>query len=58
MSIVALTANAFHEDEEECHAAGMDGFLSKPISTAQLTTVVERAIVGTLRHGWDPNAEQ
>ncbi len=34
--IVALTANAFREAEEQCLAAGCTGFLTKPISRPQL----------------------
>ena len=30
--IIAVTANIFDDDKHACHDAGMDGFLSKPVS--------------------------
>jgi len=34
--IVALTANAMRSDQERCEAAGMDGYLTKPIEIERL----------------------
>jgi CheY-like chemotaxis protein len=39
--VVALTANAFGEDRAACRAAGLDGFLVKPLSRRDLLAEIE-----------------
>lgn len=39
--IYALTANAFSEDKAACLAAGMDGFLSKPLDKERLSAIIQ-----------------
>ncbi len=42
--IVALTAQAFSEQVEECRTAGMNGHLSKPFAPDALLLAIERAV--------------
>ncbi len=41
LPIVALTAHALEEDRERCLAAGMNGYLAKPIEERELLAVLE-----------------
>jgi CheY-like chemotaxis protein len=41
--IVAMTANAEDKDKEQCLAAGMNGFLSKPVLREQLAGCIMEA---------------
>ena len=42
--IIAVTANAFEEDREQCMQAGMNGFVSKPIVLDALAQVLEEVL--------------
>ena len=44
LPIIAMTAHAMKGDEERCLAAGMDGYVSKPIEIEQLFATMERVI--------------
>lgn len=40
-TIVAMTAHVLHEKRDECHAAGMDDFLGKPVSVESIRRTLE-----------------
>jgi two-component system sensor histidine kinase/response regulator len=40
--VIAVTAHAFESDREKCLTAGMDDYISKPMSTQTLKSVLER----------------
>jgi two-component system sensor histidine kinase/response regulator len=42
--IVAMTANAFEEDRERCQKAGMDGYITKPITAKAIRSEILRVL--------------
>jgi two-component system sensor histidine kinase/response regulator len=41
---LAMTAHALVGDQEKCLAAGMDGYLSKPIRTSEPFSLIEKTL--------------
>jgi CheY-like chemotaxis protein/HPt (histidine-containing phosphotransfer) domain-containing protein len=44
--IIAITANTMQGDREQCLAAGMDDYMTKPIQITELQGALERAVRG------------
>lgn len=51
--IIAVTAHSLKGDEDRCLAAGMDDYLSKPISPEKLEAMIDRWLPLTLERGGD-----
>jgi CheY-like chemotaxis protein len=56
--IIALTANAMSHQVEEYTAAGMDGFVAKPIDVASLFAAIEAVLAPAPAAGDQPAADQ
>jgi CheY-like chemotaxis protein len=47
LPIIAMTANAMKGDEEQCRAAGMDDYVSKPFALPKFIQVLDRWVAGS-----------
>jgi signal transduction histidine kinase/DNA-binding NarL/FixJ family response regulator/HPt (histidine-containing phosphotransfer) domain-containing protein len=62
-TLIAVTANALKGEAERCYAAGMDGFVAKPVTLDGLSRSLGRFMPGLVREGgsaggalFDPDA--
>ena len=46
--IIAMTANAMQGDREKCIAAGMDGYITKPLHAEDIFTAIEQQLLDTV----------
>ena len=53
--IVAMTAHAMQGDVERCRAAGMDGYVSKPMQPEELYAAID-SVMATAR--WEERLSQ
>jgi len=44
MPIVAIPTNAYEDDKQRCLSVGMDDFVSKPVNTQGLNSIISKVI--------------
>jgi CheY-like chemotaxis protein len=53
LPIVALTANVMEGEQEKCRQAGMDDYVSKPLTLDRLSALMQRIFAGTAAESAD-----